>query len=89
MYFCCLEALQNAAKHAPGASVTIRLREEGGAVQFSVTDDGPGFEVTAATAGHGFVNMGDRLGAIDGSFAVESSPGHGTKIHGTVPLPTP
>jgi signal transduction histidine kinase len=31
--------------------------------------------------------MGDRLGAIDGSFAVESSPGHGTKIHGTVPIP--
>src|ERR671912_2209598 len=45
VYFCCLEALQNAAKHAPEASVTIDIREEDGAVQFEVSDDGPGFDV--------------------------------------------
>jgi signal transduction histidine kinase len=87
VYFCCLEALQNAAKHAPGATVTIRLREEGGAVQFSVTDDGPGFEVTAATAGHGFINMRDRLGAIGGTVEWTSARGEGAHIWGTIPLP--
>ena len=30
IYFCCLEALQNAAKHAAGATVEVRLWEEAG-----------------------------------------------------------
>ena len=33
VYFCCLEALQNAGKHAPEASVSIVLRETDGAVR--------------------------------------------------------
>ncbi len=87
VYFCCLEALQNAAKHAPEASVSIVLRETDGEVQFSVTDDGPGFDVAAATAGHGYVNMSDRLGAIGGTVEWTSAPGEGATITGTIPLP--
>jgi signal transduction histidine kinase len=87
VYFCCLEALQNAAKHAPGASVAIELREADGLLQFSVTDDGPGFDVATATAGHGFVNMLDRLGAIGGAVEWTSAPGEGARIWGTIPLP--
>ena len=45
VYFCCLEALQNAAKHAPEATVEVRLWEESGGLLFSVSDDGPGFDV--------------------------------------------
>jgi signal transduction histidine kinase len=91
VYFCCLEALQNAGKHAgDGAKARVRVWDEDHTLHFEVSDDGAGFTVDAAHGfgelGHGFVNMGDRLGAIDGSFAVESSPGHGTKIHGTVPI---
>ena len=77
MYFCCLEALQNAGKHAPDASVAITVREADGALQFTVKDDGPGFDVAAATAGHGYVNMSDRLGAIGGSVEWRSAPGEG------------
>ena len=44
IYFCCLEALQNAAKHAPDARVEVRLWEESGGLLFSVSDDGPGFD---------------------------------------------
>ena len=86
VYFCCLEALQNAAKHAPDASVEIVLRETDGEVQFEVTDDGPGFDVAAATAGHGYVNMSDRLGAIGGTVEWTSAPGEGATITGTIPL---
>ena len=64
VYFCCLEALQNAAKHASGAHVDVRVWEESGGLIFSVTDDGPGFDAEVAQRGHGFVNMADRLGAI-------------------------
>jgi signal transduction histidine kinase len=87
VYFCCLEAMQNAAKHAPESSVSIVLRESDGAVQFTVNDDGPGFDEARVTAGHGYVNMSDRLGAIGGSVEWRSAPGEGAHISGTIPLP--
>jgi signal transduction histidine kinase len=86
IYFCCLEALQNAAKHAPDASAEIRLWEESGGLLFSVIDDGPGFDAERARKGHGFVNMADRLGAIGGTVRWQSEPGHGAQIRGTIPL---
>jgi signal transduction histidine kinase len=86
IYFCCLEALQNAAKHAPDATVEVRLWEESGGLLFSVIDDGPGFDVEKAQRGHGYVNMADRLGAIGGTVRWESEPGKGSRVNGSVPL---
>jgi signal transduction histidine kinase len=86
VYFCCLEALQNAAKHAPGAQVEVRVWEQSGGLLFSVADDGPGFDPERARGGHGFVNMADRLGAIGGTVRWESQPGEGSRILGSVPL---
>jgi len=86
VYFCCLEALQNAAKHAPGATVTIRLWEESGGLLFAVTDDGPGFDSRSARNGHGYINMADRLGAFGGAVRWQSEPGHGVSVQGSVPL---
>jgi signal transduction histidine kinase len=86
IYFSCLEALQNAAKHAPDATVELRLWTESGGLLFSVADDGPGFDPAAARRGHGFVNMADRLGAIGGTVRWDSRPGHGATITGSVPL---
>ncbi len=88
VYFCCLEALQNAGKHAgPEASIEIALHEEQGALLFSVVDTGAGFDpATGAAQGHGFVNMADRVGAFGGSLTVWSAPGRGTSISGRIPL---
>jgi signal transduction histidine kinase len=88
VYFCCLEALQNAGKHAgEGAHARITLREDEGALLFEVADDGAGFDMsTGAHRGHGFVNMGDRLGAIGGTITVDAAPGKGTRITGRIPL---
>ena len=86
IYFCCLEALQNAGKHAgDGASVVIALAHVGEDLQFSVSDDGRGFDLDAEGSGHGFVNMKDRVGAIGGSVEVWSEPGRGTRISGSIP----
>jgi signal transduction histidine kinase len=86
IYFCCLEALQNAAKHAPGASAEVRLWLDSGGLLFSVTDNGPGFDAQKARGGHGFINMADRLGAIGGTVRWESRPGHGSTVSGSVPI---
>jgi signal transduction histidine kinase len=88
VYFCCLEALQNAGKHAgEGAEAIVTLREVEGALVFEVADDGAGFALeSGAHHGHGFVNMSDRVGAFGGSVTVDSAPGQGTKIAGRIPL---
>jgi len=86
VYFCCLEALQNAAKYAgAGASARVRIWEDAGGLLFEVDDDGAGFETTRASEGAGLTNMRDRLGAVGGTVRVESG-GQGTRIHGAVPL---
>jgi signal transduction histidine kinase len=86
VYFCCLEAMQNAGKHAgPEATVTVTVRSGAEALAFSVMDDGVGFDPSAA-AGHGFENMRDRLGAFGGTLEVVSAPGAGTTVTGTLPL---
>jgi signal transduction histidine kinase len=87
VYFCCLEALQNAGKYAgAGASAHIRLWEDSRVLRFEVADDGSGFESNGQNAGAGLTNMRDRLGAVGGSITVESAPGRGTKLSGTLPL---
>jgi len=88
IYFCVLEALQNAGKHAGDtASITVRVVANAEQLQFEVADDGVGFEPAGGGAvGHGFVNMADRLGAFGGSVDVTSAPGKGTTINGRVPL---
>jgi signal transduction histidine kinase len=86
VYFCCLEALQNAAKYAgSGASARVRIWEEAGGLLFEVSDDGGGFEAGQQPDGAGLTNMRDRLGAVGGTLRVESDD-RGTRIHGAVPL---
>jgi signal transduction histidine kinase len=86
VYFCCLEALQNAGKHAPEAHVDLRVGVDEHHLRFEVRDDGPGFDQATATAGHGYVNMSDRLGAIGGTVEWISSPGAGACVRGEVPI---
>ncbi len=86
VYFCCLEALQNAAKHAAESHVSLRVWEEEGGLLFTVTDDGPGFDPEAAGHGHGYMNMSDRLGAIGGTVRWEAAVPHGATVRGSVPL---
>ena len=86
-YFCCVEALQNVAKHAPEAtSVLIELHRNGD-LRFEVRDDGPGFDRESGPLGHGLVNMRDRLEAVGGKLEIRSHPGSGTRVVGRVPVP--
>src|SRR5262245_12503934 len=87
VYFCCLEAIQNASKHAgEGATIALRLQEDTGMLTFDVADNGKGFDAQARGLGAGFVNMADRLGALGGSFRVKSAPQQGTTVSGAVPV---
>ena len=86
VYFCCLEALQNAAKHAGDAArVTLRAGAEHGLVFFEVSDDGPGFRPDEQERGAGLQSIADRVGGAGGELSIVSEPGRGTTIAGRVP----
>jgi signal transduction histidine kinase len=85
VYFCCLEALQNATKHAEASSVSIVV-SDGRDLRFEVRDDGRGFDVRQVDLGHGLTNIRDRIVAVGGTLRVESRPGRGTRISGTIPV---
>jgi signal transduction histidine kinase len=84
VYFCTLEALQNAAKYAKPGEVVVRLRMEDGELGFTVSDDGEGFDQATTKLGSGLQNMADRLAALGGDLFVRSSPGNGTVVEGRV-----
>jgi signal transduction histidine kinase len=87
VYFCSIEAVQNAVKHAgPDARVTVTFARSADDVRFAITDDGAGFEAHGASEGVGLVNMRDRIGAVSGELEINSAPGHGTTVSGAVPL---
>ncbi|WP_426563312.1 histidine kinase [Angustibacter sp. McL0619] len=87
VYFCCMEALQNAAKHAPGARVVVHLEITAAELRFAVADEGSGLrDMSQASAGTGLVGMQDRLGAVGGVLNLTSSPARGTTISGRIPL---
>jgi signal transduction histidine kinase len=86
VYFCCLEAIQNAAKHAgAGATVTVSVRAHAEGVAFEIRDDGIGFDVHDVHGGHGLTNLDDRVAAVGGDVRIASGPGAGTTVRGDVP----
>jgi signal transduction histidine kinase len=85
LYFCALEAIQNAAKHAgDGARVMVDLDRNGDRVDLSIEDDGPGFQPAGVSGGMGFVTMRDRIGAVGGELEIISQPGGGVTVHVTI-----
>jgi signal transduction histidine kinase len=87
VYFTCVEAVQNALKHARGATgVWITLGQTPAELRFAVRDDGPGF-AAGSVDGRGLRNMRDRVEAIGGHVVIDARPGGGTRVTGSIPLP--
>ncbi|MGZ5343681.1 MAG: histidine kinase [Actinomycetota bacterium] len=86
VYFCVLEALQNAAKYAEARAIDVSFAERDGALTFDVVDDGVGFDPSAARNGTGVHGMRDRLAVLGGDVSLTSAPGRGTIVRGHVPL---
>ncbi|MBV8349784.1 MAG: sensor histidine kinase, partial [Mycolicibacterium sp.] len=79
LYFCCSEAVQNAAKHGgPGTTVTITAHADDTMLTVTISDTGRGFD--PATNGTGLTNMADRLSAIGGHLDIHTAPGRGTRV---------
>ncbi len=85
VYFTCLEAVNNARKHAPDAQVTVVLSEGAQGLAFAVTDDGPGLGPEPLDS-FGLGNMRDRIVAAGGQLELRTAAGAGTTIQGFIPV---
>lgn len=79
------EALANVRKHSEARRAEVRLEKLPHGVRVVVEDDGRGFELDAAgrpvgRPRFGLATMRERAEAIGAHMALESRPGHGTRI---------
>jgi two-component system sensor histidine kinase UhpB len=88
------EALTNVARHAHATKATIKLKEENGAVDVLIEDNGSGFNAGTLEEkpadgqehGWGLVGMYERAKLLEGELSIDSTPGKGTIIHATLPI---
>lgn len=76
IYFCCVEALQNAAKHAgAGATARVTLRQERDGISFAVVDSGCSnrhplnLSRRPRDRQHALAHAGDRKGELEISIS--------------------
>ena len=86
VYFSVLEAMNNVAKYAEASDTRVELAQRNGSLEFAVSDDGRGFDPLLVSRGTGLQGIVDRLDAIGGEVTVESGPGAGTTVRGSVPV---
>lgn len=86
VYFCCLEALQNSAKHAGSSAASeVRFWQDAKALRFEVADSGAGFNPGLIESSNGLASMHDRIEAIGGTLTITSRQGQGTVVRGRIP----
>jgi signal transduction histidine kinase len=89
VYFCCLEAMQNAVKYAGATRIKVELAAAADRLMFTISDDGRGFDPQVVALGSGLQNMRDRMDALGGALEINSSPGAGTTVRGWAPANVP
>jgi signal transduction histidine kinase len=82
-YFVVAEALTNVGKYAQASAATIAVRRVNGLVTVDVADDGVGGADVGR--GTGLRGLNDRVAVLDGTLAVDSPSGGGTRLHVEIP----
>jgi signal transduction histidine kinase len=82
-YYVFAEATTNAQRHARASSIHVRAVLEDSMLYIEITDDGVGG--AAESAGLGLQGLRDRVEALGGTFELDSTPGHGTRIAAAMP----
>ena len=85
VYFLVAEALTNVARYAHASSARVDVRRDGDEVIVVIADDGVGG--VDRNAGSGLRGLQDRLAALDGTLAIDSPRGGGTRLEARIPCP--
>jgi two-component system sensor histidine kinase UhpB len=92
VFYIVQEALRNTCHHAGASHVFVRAINGVGSLQVSIEDDGIGFDLSSVISGYprlglGLAGMRERAQGLGGQLVVESTPGRGTAVTLTLPLP--
>jgi PAS domain S-box-containing protein len=79
------ESLSNIAKHARAEHVRLRVREDDGAIEVLIEDDGVGFDPGTSHRGFGLVGMHERVTMVGGEMQIRSAPGQGVTVEARLP----
>ncbi|OPY66850.1 MAG: Signal transduction histidine-protein kinase/phosphatase DegS [Syntrophorhabdaceae bacterium PtaU1.Bin034] len=87
------EALTNVAKHAEANRVLMGLEHAPACIRISIEDDGKGFDTAHehgnrnfSKGGLGIFGIRERLSTLNGTFAIESALGGGTRLLIEIPV---
>jgi signal transduction histidine kinase len=86
-YFVISEALANVAKYASATMARVRVRPFEDHMNIEVDDDGVGG--ADPRSGSGLNGLRDRLAALDGTLAIDSPSGGGTRLSARIPTNQP
>ena len=91
LYRVAQEALTNVDKHAEASLVEVNIRKVRGDIRMDISDNGSSFDAERVFSRKrkgrlGLIGMQERVEMVGGSFAIESTPGEGTKITTQIPL---
>ena len=81
------EGVHNVLKHANASEAILQLQREAGAVRFSIFDNGRGLLKPVAADGQGLMGIGERVRMLGGNLDIQSTPGKGTRLTVTIPIP--
>ncbi|MDP3070319.1 MAG: sensor histidine kinase, partial [Opitutaceae bacterium] len=81
------EAVSNALRHGRARAIALRLARTERELTLLVQDDGAGFDTARAAPGHGLGNMRARAARLGATLHITSTPGQGTRVLATLPLP--
>jgi signal transduction histidine kinase len=80
IYLFCKEAINNAVKYSNGNLVELLIKESGDVWEFSVADNGKGFDILNTNRGNGLENMQKRADYIGAEFNLRSDEKNGTRL---------
>jgi len=83
-YYVCAEALANVSKHASATAASIDVTSRYGRLTVIVRDDGVGG--ADHSRGSGLRGLADRVEALGGRLAIESTPRSGTTLIAEISL---
>lgn len=80
IYLFCKEAINNAVKYSNASLLELTIRETEGKLEFSVRDNGKGFDAVMVRRGNGLENMQKRADEIGAKLVLQSKENEGASV---------
>ena len=80
IYLFCKEAINNAVKYSNGTLLELNIKEANHTLEFSVIDNGKGFDAVMIRRGNGLENMQKRADEIGAKLTIQSKQNDGALV---------